>query len=328
MRRLTAVILATSFAAAAPAAHAQTLTGQLARPSAADGLVLFSQAASDGRWYLHLRGRNGKVVRLPVAGAAQPFEADLGTTAAGRVVAVYARCVGTACRLVQLELATNRERVLAQTHAAGQSERAPTIFDGVVGFHRTSARRPGGGTYRLMALRRGARSRAVKRLRSRQVVVGADLGARGLAIATARDTADERHEVSVQVKPAGRPFRTLQETSSGAMSFARVTTPSWRGNDLYWGFARLLDVPSRMLLRARLTRSGTTFTATTAPSALRDGGTIAGVAADALRSASPLWLLNEADEDPDPEVRTALSAHRLRDLRFGPAPRGLGLARR
>lgn len=325
MRRVASLAVLPLALAAAPPAGAQQLDGAIARVSAADGVVLYSQRSQAGPWALVLRGRGGAVARLPVAPSAQPLQADLGTDARGRLVAVYASCAGgIRCRLRQIDLATNRDRYVPGSHAAGHDETAPTVWNGVVGFQR-SPRGRAGGAYRLLALRPGARSRAVKRLRGDQTVTGADLAARGLAIATARDTDQDFREVSVQVKPTGRPFRTLHTAVSGAMSHVRVTTPSWRGNHVLWGFARLYDSPSRMLLRARIARSGTTYAAATAPTTL-EHGTIAGVAADAVSSEAPIWLLTEAAEGED-RTRASLAAHAVPSLTFGPAPRGIGLGR-
>lgn len=309
-------------------AQAQVLEGPVGGPTAAGGVLLFSRAdpGTARTWRLHLRGRDGKVVRLPVAPSDDPFDADLGTTAGGRVVAVYSRCA-KACRIYLLDLATNSETRLRQAEQVQRDQTHPTLHRGVLGFQRRMRGATSGGTYRLLALRPGAHSRTVKRLRSGQSVTGADLSARGLAISTAQDTADERHRVSVQVKPTGRPFRTLQTAASGAMSYATTTAPSWRGNHLLWGYARVLDAPSRLLVRARITASGATFAATTAPSALQGGGILAGVAADDLSSGAPLWVLADSFDEMDVPLDAALSAVPWEALRFGPAPKGVGLGR-
>jgi len=306
--------------AAAPAA-AEPITGPIAGPSTADGVLVYSQRDADGLWSLHQRDRAGALSRLPVARADQPFDVDMGLTADNEVVALYSRCA-TVCRIYELAVDSGQERLVPGVHARGHSETMPTLHHGVLGFQRHRAGETPGefsgesGSYRLIALRPGARSRQVKALRSEQTVTGADLSARGLALSTYRGEPG-RIEVSVQAKPANRPFRTLQVAASGELSEVQVTPPSWRGNDVYWGYARAYDVPSRLLLRARVTAAGTDVRQTNAPNPLGESGVvISGVAADDVDSERPLWIGVTTLYDESDAERTGLDAYPVGSLKF------------
>jgi len=305
---------------AAPAA-ADPITGPIAGPSTADGVLVYSQQDADGLWSLHQRDRAGALRRLPVARSQNPFDVDMGRTADNEIVALYSRCA-TVCRIYELAVDSGQERLVPGVHARGHSETMPTLHHGVLGFQRHRAGEiPGefsgkSGSYRLIALRPGERSRQVKALRSEQTVTGADLSARGLALSTYRGEPG-RLEVSVQVKPANRPFRTLQVGASGELSEVRVTPPSWRGNDVYWGYARAYDVPSRLLLRARVTAGGTDLRQTNAPNPLGErGALISGVAADDVNSEQPLWIATTLYDEWDGDDRTGLDAYPVDSLRF------------
>lgn len=315
---LAAGLITASAAAAAP------ITGQLARPVALDGRLLYSQETDGSVWELHARTGTGGDVTLAVRPARQPFDVDLGTDARGKVVAVYSRCTPV-CRIAMLDLSSARppvERLVSGVHATGFTETSPTIRDGVLGFQRRPAKLASGGEYRLITLGPGHRSRIVKRLRSDQNVSGADLSARGLAIAT-ETMQPEGRTVSVQVKPTGRPFRTLQAISSGALSRVEITPPQWHGNDLYWGYARRIDQPSRLLIRARVTRDGAAYVTATAPSPLAGRTAITGVALDAMASDAPIWILVERAEEEHPVM--GMDAYPLDSIAFATARQDVGL---
>jgi hypothetical protein len=325
LRFVIAALAAWSTAGLAPAAiaGAAPVTGQLARPVALDGLLLYSRLADGDVWDLYERTRAGEEVKLAVRPSRLAFDADLGTDSSGKVVAVYSRCEPI-CRIAMLDLASGVERLVAGVRATGHTETAPAIRDGVLAFQRRPARLDSGGEYRIITLGAGRRSRLLKRLRSDQNVTGADLSARGLAIAT-ETTAGEGRTVSLQVKPTSRPWRTLQAVRSGALSRVELTPPAWRGNDLYWGFARRYDVPNRALVRARVTRAGTAYATATAPSPLDGRTTITGVALDAFSSEAPIWILVEQAREESPTY--AMDAYPLADVPFGPARRDIGLQR-
>lgn len=239
----------------------------------------------------------GDLRRLDVPRSQDPFDVDMGRTADNEIVALYSRCTSV-CRN-ELSVDTGVERLVPGVHARGRSESQPTLHHGVLGFQRQRAGEDAsGGSYRLITLREGARSRRVKAPRDEQVATGTDLSARGLAISAYRlrpPSAGEGEEASVQIKPTNRPFRTVFDTRSGEAAVT-VTGPSWRGNVAFWGFTRhyappVGDPTSPMLMRARVTARGTDRDEIPAPRPLGEQGTlITAVAADDVDREQPLWI--------------------------------------
>jgi hypothetical protein len=310
---------------AAPAA-AGPITGPILGPSSADGVLVYSQLDPDGQWSLHQRDRSGALRRLAVPRSEfDPFDVDMGRTADGELVALYSRC-DTVCRIYELAVDTGQERLVPGVHARGHSETMPTLHHGVLGFQRERVEDGARRNYRLIALRDGARSRRVKALRAQQAVTGADLSARGLALSTSRLEPLSQgggEEVSVQVKPSNRPFRTLFDSRSGEQAVT-VTPPSWRGDDVYWGFTRYYDPPagdrtSRTLLRGRVTAGGTDRDQIIVPDPPGEEGTvITGAAADDVDRGAPLWIATtNFVGDEEVEFRTALDAYPIDSLTFG-----------
>jgi hypothetical protein len=114
-----------------------------------------------------------------VAPRAQPFDVDLGTNAAGEVVATFSRCVktpryeadlfleleGIGCRVHVLNLVSERERTPAIPHPAGTSDTTPSMWNGNIAFARLDPRHHAdvaqlllwsGRTHELRVLRHGA----------------------------------------------------------------------------------------------------------------------------------------------------------------------------
>lgn len=279
-------------------------------------MLVYSQRDADGLWALHKRDRTGELSVLDyVRGSSRPFDVDMGLSADNRTVALYSRC-RTVCRIFQLDVDSGTETLVPGVHAARHSESMPTLHHGVLGFQRRSAGEQAGGSYRLIALGADSGSRRVKALRADQNVTGADLSARGLALSTERRQPGRR-EVSVQVKPSNRPFRTLQVQASGELSRVSVTAPSWRGNDVYWGHARAGDTPSRQLLRGRVTDQGTDIRQhSPTPNPLGErGALISGVAVDDVTSQLPLWIGVTLYEDGEVD-RTGLGSYPVGSLQF------------
>lgn len=121
----------------------------------------------------------GEVKALRVAPRAQPFDVDLGTNAAGEVVATFSRCAktpryeadlfleleGVGCRVHVLNLASERERAPAIPHPADTSDTTPSMWDGNIAFARYDPRHHAdvaqlllwsGRTHKLRVLRHGA----------------------------------------------------------------------------------------------------------------------------------------------------------------------------
>lgn len=317
-------LLAAAACAAIPLtpAAAEPITGPIARPVALDGWIVYSYQADDNVWQLRGRNRAGENVTFPVAPSPVPFDVDLGTDREGNIVAVYSRCT-PACRIVRLNVGSGGEQAIPGVHAAGSSETSPTLKGEVLGFQRRPAGRRSGGAYRLVTLGALRASRIVKRLRGDQTVTGADLTYRGLAISTV-GTAGGSRAVSVQVKPSDSPWRTLQAVSSTSPSWVDVTAPAWRGNELLWGFTRRFGAATKLLVRARVTAAGVTYSTADAPVSRQGPATIAGVAVDANSTRSPLWILLEQPSEESPYI--TLDGYPVADLGFGAPRPGIGLS--
>ena len=87
--------------------------------------------------------RDGVVSTLPIAPRSAPFDVDLGTDAAGAVVATFSRCAapdgpwnGRGCRLRVVDLASGRERAIGVPVVAGASDTSPSMWRGRVVFAR------------------------------------------------------------------------------------------------------------------------------------------------------------------------------------------------
>jgi hypothetical protein len=157
----------------------QTLASVMVRSpiGAYGGWVVWSAPVSGG-WGLDAY-HAGEVKALRMAPRAQPFDVDLGTDAAGEVVATFSRCVksptysadlfleleGVDCRVHVLNLASERERTPAITHPAGTSDTTPSMWDGNIAFARFDPRHHAdvaqlllwsGRTHGLRVLRHGA----------------------------------------------------------------------------------------------------------------------------------------------------------------------------
>lgn len=148
---LVAALVVIGVLAAAPAYGADTVVGELLRPStirAYDGIQVFSDY--DGSAYRLAVRRNGQVERLPVARSRAPFEVDIGPDRNGRPQLVYTRCkverpdvdfgtnTSTGCDLVVFSLAgPPRERPVRNANTTHSDEFAPTLWKGRVAFARS-----------------------------------------------------------------------------------------------------------------------------------------------------------------------------------------------
>jgi hypothetical protein len=147
--------------------------------SARDGWVAWSTPTGGG-WMLAAWHRGASFV-LPVASRPQPFDANVGTDAAGRAVATFSRCIvtpylsffndgpftsvlGRGCRLREVDLVTGRERGVAVPHPAGSSDTNPSMLGSRIAFARLDPARHGQveqvllwtpRTHRLSVLRHG-----------------------------------------------------------------------------------------------------------------------------------------------------------------------------
>lgn len=125
----------------------------------------------------------GRPAALPVAGAAAPFDVDLGRGADGRVQAVYSRCAvpgepgadpgrGSDCDLYRYDFAAARETRLDRLNTSAD-EREPSIDGARVAFVRTERARRHGGRQDVVRLG----SLAVRRPSRRMFAAGSALHA-------------------------------------------------------------------------------------------------------------------------------------------------------
>lgn len=147
---LAAALVCIAVLAAAPAYGADTVVGELLRPStirAYDGIQVFSEF--DGGAYRLAVRREGRIERLPVAPSRAPFEVDIGPDRNGRPQLVYTRCkverpvvdfgrnTSTGCDLVVFSLVgPPRERPVRNANTSDGDEFAPTLWKGRVAFAR------------------------------------------------------------------------------------------------------------------------------------------------------------------------------------------------
>jgi hypothetical protein len=175
---LAIMTVAGLFGTPAAPARSQTLASVTVRAPIATygGWVLWSAPVSGG-WGLDAY-HTGKVTALRVPPRPQPFDVDLGTNAAGGIVATFSRCVrtpgyvadlfqelkGAGCRVHVLNLASGRESTPAIPHPADISDTTPSMWDGNIAFGRLDPRHHAdvaqvllwsARTHRLRVLRHG-----------------------------------------------------------------------------------------------------------------------------------------------------------------------------
>ena len=128
--------------------------------SAGHGWLVWSARSATG-WSLD-GFHDGRLAALPVATRPQPFDAQVGTDAAGAPVATYSRCrvtpamegaglyakgtgtlatptTGAGCRLRVLELDSGRERPAPVPEPRGVSDTTPAMWRGALVFARKTA---------------------------------------------------------------------------------------------------------------------------------------------------------------------------------------------
>jgi hypothetical protein len=148
--------------------------------SAGQGWLVWSVRGATG-WSLE-GFHEGRLAALPVVTRPQPFDAHLGTDAAGAPVVTYSRCrvtpatedaglyvngtgtlaepnTGAGCRLRVLELPSGRERSLPVPEPRGVSDTTPAMWRGTLVFARKAEGR--GRTSQVMLSMPGHRSRLV-----------------------------------------------------------------------------------------------------------------------------------------------------------------------
>src|SRR5271155_2284921 len=128
--------------------------------SAGHGWLIWSVRSGTG-WSLE-SFHDGRGATLPVANRPQPFDAQVGTNAAGAPVVTFSRCrvtpamedaglyvkgtgtlatpnTGAGCRLRLLELNSGKERTPQVPEPGGVSDTTPAMWRGTLVFARKSA---------------------------------------------------------------------------------------------------------------------------------------------------------------------------------------------
>lgn len=277
-----------------------------------DGVALWSRRA--GRGYRLILRRGSRPARpLAVAPARWPFDADLGTDAAGRTVAVYSRCgavpVGpgedgfdhrSGCQLYELDPATGRERRLTETHAAGRDEVRPAINRGILAFARLSGH---GGDGRadivLKRLGAGRPARLVETLtvHGAGAVLGVDYEDARLAYAVLLFDSPETPGVpQLRLKLPGRPPEAVATGGYGEENARVPSSPSFAGRHLLWAYTNRNPIQPRngFVVRRDLL--------TGALSAAQAPGYLTAIAADAARPSRPLLVVSERDPTTEPDL--------------------------
>jgi hypothetical protein len=142
-RALAVAPLLLALAGAPPASAADTVLGQVRRPSAVRtfaGTQVFS--AFDGTAYRLAIRRNGMVEQLPVAPSRTAFDVDIGPDRTGRPELIYSRC-DSDCDLFVLSLAAGGGERPLRTVNTSADEVAPTLWKGRVAFARGTLFGPG-----------------------------------------------------------------------------------------------------------------------------------------------------------------------------------------
>lgn len=149
MRRLLllAILLATPAPAHAAPAPQPVATLDESVPISAHGDRVAYSVRGEGGYRLTV-ARDGVVTTLPIGPRAAPFDVDLGTDAAGRVVATFSRCAsstgdpwnGGGCRLRAVDLESGRERAIPVATPRGASDSVPSMWRGRVVFARRDRR--------------------------------------------------------------------------------------------------------------------------------------------------------------------------------------------
>lgn len=274
-RRLLIVVLAVvAVSVQTAAARAQQTTTTLAELGGPTGLtayvgrVLWSTLdPSTGAYRLTQRYR-GITSTLPVAPRAAAFDADLGTDAQGRTVAVYSRCSAErgasdprtprwdqarGCRIYEFSFATGQQRRVAGLARGDASEFLPSMWRGRLAY--ALIERPGGSAKLMLGHRRvrgGTRRVCGKLLVGRKVVSSCpplvapqpsalDLSARGLAIVWQHGGAVRSQTPHLDVRPAWTLLvdgndgtqRVVNHASAGEGNLRYLLGGSWDRGWLY-----------------------------------------------------------------------------------------------
>lgn len=254
--RLVLATLAVLGLAAAPARGADHTLVESPRGTPVDahaGTVAWSAWDADAGTYRLVLHRAGVAEVVPVAPSREPFDVDLGPGPDGETVAVYPRCERGGCDVALYDPASRRERRVAAAARRGVDERQPSVWGERVAF---VSQKRGVPRLRLARLAGGARPRPLPGGAAREArVEDLELARDRVAFVWTQAQPDggEGTLTAVYSGRLGSPSHVVARAGTGAMSFARFSSPSYAGPWLYFGFLRYGDGALRSrVVRARL----------------------------------------------------------------------------
>ncbi len=309
LRLLLGAALALAVAAPAASADSDRVLLTTARPTplaAGGGLVLYS--AWDGSRYRLTELGSGP---LPIAGAADPFKADIGRDADDHQVAVYRRCTGdkTGCDLYLYDFQTREERALDAANS-GNDEMSGALWRDRLVFGRVYRREgevPEGVLYERSLAHPDRRSKRLAHQRAYTV----DL--RGTRVPFA-DVREFSREPWMARAPRGEAARLTRVPGGGAAAdFLEAVNPTAYGSSIYWLFVRSGDADVSVLHRYNRTTDRDERVPTSIPAAASGFAWDAGGAYYAIPK-------HPTAEGCLPDHDCPTEIHRARDLDFEPAP--------
>ena len=323
MRYVLAALLA-SMVLAAPAAAQDVATLDRSSPIAAyGGRLLWSSFDPATQTYGLVTRVGGATSAVPVARRTVPFDADLGPSADGSIVAVYSRCAteitpsgsfgpslygkGRGCDLYVFDFATGHETRLASASAPDASEFWPTIWKGTLAFARTyDAKRdfpyiytrPLQGSARSTRQPGGPRSGCAKCDDKLSRPVALDLYGKRLAFAWQYIGTGEGFDTDIRMDTIGGGHVRVAHQPGGGLTQVEPGWPAFESGRLYWSIGCFGDpggCPGRYGLRRYRISTGDIERAPGPPSVLSHD-----------RDQATTWILDDGQPGTsclgDPEV--------------------------
>jgi hypothetical protein len=259
MKHVLAALLG-SMVLAAPAAAQDVATLDRSSPIAAyGGRLLWSSFDPATQTYGLVTRVGGVTSPVAVARRTVPFDADLGPSADGSIVAVYSRCAteitpsgsfgpslygkGRGCDLYLFDFATGHETRLASASAPDASEFWPTIWKGTLAFARTyDAKRdfpyiytrPLQGSARSTRQPGGPRSGCAKCDDKLSRPVALDLYGKRLAFAWQYIGTGEGFDTDIRMDTIGGGHVRVAHQPGGGLTQVEPGWPAFESGRLYW----------------------------------------------------------------------------------------------
>jgi hypothetical protein len=323
MKHVLAALLG-SMVLAAPAAAQDVATLDRSSPIAAyGGRLLWSSFDPATQTYGLVTRVGGVTSPVAVARRTVPFDADLGPSADGSIVAVYSRCAteitssgsfgpslygkGRGCDLYLFDFATGHDARLASASAPDASEFWPTIWKGTLAFARTyDAKRdfpyiytrPLQGSARSTRQPGGPRSGCAKCDDKLSRPVALDLYGKRLAFAWQYIGTGEGFDTDIRMDTVGGGHVRVAHQPGGGLTQVEPSWPAFESGRLYWSIGCFGDesgCPGRYGLRRYRISTGDIERAPGSPSVLSHD-----------RDQATTWILDDGQPGTsclgDPEV--------------------------